>query len=81
MAAELFSIVIDGEEINDLYGELLNLEVELDDELASMFRLRFSLVQQPDGLWNHLDEGGLLHRQTYRLPSSSIRYAAASIPR
>ncbi|MHC4117211.1 MAG: hypothetical protein ACYSWO_06855 [Planctomycetota bacterium] len=37
MEHENFSIEIEGEEIEDLYPDLIGLEVELDDELAGMF--------------------------------------------
>ena len=36
--------------------DLLSLEVELDTELASMFRLRLAIRQQRNGLWTYLDE-------------------------
>ena len=54
MEHESFSIEIEGQEVNDLYEDLISLEVELDDELASMFRLHLSL--RPDGTWTYLDD-------------------------
>ena len=36
--------------------DLVSLEVELDTELASMFRLRLAIRQQRDGTWTYLDE-------------------------
>ena len=36
--------------------DLVSLEVELDTELASMFRLRLAIRQQRDGSWTYLDE-------------------------
>jgi hypothetical protein len=36
--------------------DLINLEVELDTELASMFRLRLAIRQQRNGTWTYLDE-------------------------
>jgi phage protein D len=57
MAGETFVIEIDGEEISEeLYCDLVSLEVELDDELASMFRLKFIIMLQPDGTWTYLDD-------------------------
>ncbi len=60
MAHESLIIEIEGKEVGDLYGDLLNLEVELDDELASMFRLRIATPQQPDGTWTYLDDERLM---------------------
>jgi phage protein D len=59
MEHENFIIDIEGEEASDLYPDLISLEVELDDELASMFRLRLAILQQPDGLWSYLDDARL----------------------
>lgn len=56
MQNENFSIEIDGAEITDLYQDLISLEVELEDELAGMFRLTFSVAQQADGVWTNIDD-------------------------
>jgi phage protein D len=56
MEHENFTIEIEGEEVSDLYPDLISLEVELDDELASMFRLQIAILQQPDGIWTYLDD-------------------------
>lgn len=56
MEHENLKIEIEGEEVSDLYPDLLSLEVELDDELAGMFRLRIPLWQEPDGTWKYLDD-------------------------
>jgi phage protein D len=56
MDFEDLHIEIDGEEASDLYPDLIQLEVELDDELAAMFRLRLALPQLPDGSWGKLDD-------------------------
>ena len=56
MPAEILYIAIDGEEISDIYQDLSSVEVELDDELASMFRLRIGIGLQQDGEWTHLDD-------------------------
>lgn len=56
MEHENFSIEIDGEEAADIYPDLLSLEVELDDEMAAMFRLQLSILQDPEGVWRYLDE-------------------------
>jgi phage protein D len=56
MAHERFSIEIERQEAGDLYTNLISLEVELDDELASMFRLHIALSLGADGTWNYLDD-------------------------
>jgi phage protein D len=56
MDHENFAIEIDGQEAADIYPDLLSLEVELDDEMAGMFRLQLSLLQEPEGVWRYLDE-------------------------
>ncbi len=53
---ETFSIEIEGQEIDDLYRDLKQVEIELDDELAGMFRIQFVTGQKSDGLWWHLDD-------------------------
>lgn len=49
-------IEIGGAEIADLYRDLMCLEVELDDELAGMFRITVALELNPDGSWTYLDD-------------------------
>lgn len=49
-------IEIDGATADDIYDDLLSLEVELDDELAAMFRLRLALDKEADGAWRYLDD-------------------------
>ena len=56
MEHERLRIEIDGAEIEELYPDLLSLEVELDEELAGMFRMQIGLPQQEDGSWRHLDD-------------------------
>ncbi len=56
MEHENLKIEIEGEEVSDLYPDLTSLEVELDDELASMFRLRIALLLKPEGTWTQLDD-------------------------
>lgn len=56
MEHENFTIEIDGEEVGDIYPDLIGLEVELDDDLSGMFRLRLAISQQPDGTWTYLDD-------------------------
>ena len=56
MEQETFIITINGEEVSDLYEDLVSLEVELDDELAAMFRLQIAIALQPDGSWTYLDD-------------------------
>ncbi|HEX2084701.1 MAG TPA: contractile injection system protein, VgrG/Pvc8 family [Solirubrobacteraceae bacterium] len=56
MFTETIRIDVDGEEAADLYEDLESVEVELDDELPGMFRLRLPLLQRPDGTWTSLDD-------------------------
>lgn len=56
MDREQFSIEIDGEEVSDLYADLMSLEIELDEELVGMFRMRVALLLQPDGAWTYIDD-------------------------
>jgi phage protein D len=56
MAAETFVLEFNGQAIPELYAHLLNLEVELDDELASLFKLEIGLSLHPDGAWSYLDD-------------------------
>jgi phage protein D len=56
MDFENLQIMIDGEEASDLYPDIVQLEVEIDEELAAMFRLRLTLPQLPDGTWGKLDD-------------------------
>lgn len=56
MESEYILIEIDGQEVDDIYEDLIKLEVELDDQLAGMFRIRLPLVHQPDGTWTYLDD-------------------------
>lgn len=56
MACENLTITIDDEEVSDLYQDFVSFEVELDDELAAMFRLQIAIALQPDGAWTHLDD-------------------------
>lgn len=56
MACEHLTITIDDKEVSDLYQDLVSFEVELDDELAAMFRLHIAIALQPDGSWTYLDD-------------------------
>lgn len=60
MEHENLRIEIDGSEITDIYRDLLKLEVELDDEIAGMFRMQIGLPQQEDGSWRNLDDERLV---------------------
>lgn len=59
MQHDNLKIEIGGSEIPELYQDLVSLEVELDEELAGMFRLHVALSLQPDGTWKYLDEESL----------------------
>ena len=56
MENENLIIEIDGTEADDLYPRLISLEVEHDIELASMFRMQFSLLLDQGGSWGILDD-------------------------
>ncbi len=57
MENENISIEIDGEEVDDIfYQDLISAEVELDDELAGLFRLQMAIRQQADGVWTYIDD-------------------------
>jgi phage protein D len=56
MYHEVVYVEIDGEPFLELEEDLISLEVELDDELAGMFRLHLSLKKGRDGTWNYLDD-------------------------
>jgi len=56
MERETFILKIDGEEASELYEDIASLEVEVDEELAAMFRLTLGIGLQPDGSWTHLDD-------------------------
>jgi phage protein D len=49
-------IEIAGAELDGLYGDLVSLEVELDEELAGMFRMTVALLLGSDGSWTYLDD-------------------------
>lgn len=56
MQHENFSITFDGDEITEVYEDLVSAEVELDVELAAMFRLRLAVPLATDGSWRYLDD-------------------------
>src|SRR5215218_6747082 len=59
MVQESLRVRIGGQEIEDLYRDLITLEVELDEELAAMCRITLALLLLPDGRWTHLDDDRL----------------------
>jgi phage protein D len=56
MAHDSLVLEIGGEEADDVYPDLLALEVELDEELAGMFRLTLAMRLLADGGWAYLDD-------------------------
>jgi phage protein D len=56
MAHERVMIETDDGPLDIPREHLLGLEVELDTELASLFRLRLALVPRSDGTWTYLDD-------------------------
>ena len=59
MKHENLKIEFSGSEIPELYNDLTSLEVELDEELAGMFRINVALLLQADGTWTYLDDDRL----------------------
>jgi phage protein D len=56
MECERFILETEDGEVDVPRTDLINLEVELDNELASMFRLRLAIRRQRNGTWTYLDE-------------------------
>ena len=56
MEFESIYIEIDGAEAEDIYPDMIRLEVETDERMAAMFRLRLPLKAEPDGSWAYLDD-------------------------
>ncbi len=56
MTHDSLRVEIGGDEVDGLYGDLVRLEVELDEQLAGMFRLSLGLLLAPDGTWPYLDD-------------------------
>ncbi|MEU6726448.1 contractile injection system protein, VgrG/Pvc8 family [Nonomuraea wenchangensis] len=53
---DFLKVEIDGSEVPELYTDLVVLDVELDDDLAGMFRMTLALRPDPDGSWPYLDD-------------------------
>jgi phage protein D len=60
MAQDRIRIEIGDQEIPGLYPHLVRLEVELDEELAGMFRITLAMALQADGTWSHLDDDAIV---------------------
>src|SRR5262245_14674426 len=56
MQHDTLMIEFEGSEIPELYADLASLEVELDEDLAGMFRLTLAMVLKADGTWPYLDD-------------------------
>lgn len=56
MQSENIQITFGGAEIPEVYDDLVALEIELDDELTGMFRMKLALLLDSDGAWNYLDD-------------------------
>lgn len=52
---EQVTVKIDGEELSELYGRM-TLDIDLDDDSASMCHLVLPLSQSSDGTWDLLDD-------------------------
>src|SRR5205823_15048557 len=64
MGPESLRLTIGGSEIPELYDNLLELEVELDEELAGMFRFRLAVQLAADGTWGFIDDDRLVPWQS-----------------
>jgi len=51
-----FLLKIDGKEATDLYPDLTQVEVELDEDEAAVFRIELSIALGSDGAWSHVDD-------------------------
>ena len=91
MKHDRLQVQVDGTEIDDLYSDLVNLEVELDDQLAAMFRISVTLLPRPDGSWPYLDDdrfsvwrrvvvAAALDRGVYHAPAPRVRRRAGVLP-
>jgi hypothetical protein len=56
MDCERFTLETFDGEIDVPKTDLVSLEVELDNELAGMFRLRLAIRQRRDGRWTYVDD-------------------------
>ncbi len=50
------TIWINDEEALDVFADLLEMEVEEDHRLASVFRIKLSMHKDEDGFWGYLDD-------------------------
>jgi len=50
------SILIDSTAAPDLFADLLEMEVEEDHRMASVFRIRLSMHREDQGTWTYLDD-------------------------
>jgi hypothetical protein len=51
-----FLVEIGGAEVRDLYPDITEVEVELDDQDAATFRIELTMALQPNGSWRHADD-------------------------
>ncbi|MBI1424589.1 MAG: hypothetical protein GC149_14175 [Gammaproteobacteria bacterium] len=58
MPNDFFQIEIDNSEAENVYTDLMRLEVEIDDDLASRFKLQLCMIQYGDE-WTNLDSDNL----------------------
>lgn len=56
MENEICLIKINDEEHNDLYPDIVSVEVEEDERLAGVFNIRLAIRLQKDGTWTWIDE-------------------------
>ncbi len=53
---ERFIIEIAGKEAGDLYRDVTEVQVELDEELPATFRIELSMSRASDGAWGYTDD-------------------------
>ncbi len=56
MATINSSILVSDTPAPDLFADLLEMEVEEDHKMASMFRIRISMHREDQGTWTYLDD-------------------------
>ena len=56
MENEICLITINDEEHGDLYPDIVSVEAEDDEQLASVFNIRLAIRLQGDGTWTWIDD-------------------------
>src|SRR5919199_367794 len=56
MSCPSVKISAGGKNALDFFADVLELEVEEDHRLASVFKIRFAILKKDDGTWAYLDD-------------------------